>query len=232
MSIICRISASKALKTLSCETRAILREAIGAFRRNSTRYILALLLAAPILAMLMRVDPALADLIRIEDSTTADSAAGTLSRIGKTDAATLWLCIGLFASSAIMARPKLRRLGLCIILAVIVSGIGVNLLRPAFGRARPYSENAGSFHPITLTHEFNGFPSGHSSEAWTLATVISISCPPAALPACTYALSMQWARVQRKQHFPSDVIGGMLWGVACALPFGIAYRRLGSADKL
>jgi membrane-associated phospholipid phosphatase len=189
------------------------------------RYLIAVVILLPLIIWCTRFDPQLAGMIRIEGSEPANSLAGELSRIGKTDGMTLLLVAFIFAIGRFFDKPRVVKLAACILLSVIVSGIGVNILRPAFGRARPYSEEAGTFHGPAFGHEFNSFPSGHSSEAWTVATVVSFACPPAAIPACAYAGSMMWARVQRKQHFPMDVMAGALWGIACGLPFAMAARR-------
>lgn len=188
-------------------------------------YLCALVVVAPALWYLMRFDQVVLTSIQIQGSDSANNIAGKLSRIGKTDGATLCLSVLLLVGGGLFRKTRATRVAICLLLAVIVSGIGVNVLRPAFGRARPYSAEAGTFHGPSLGHERNSFPSGHSSEAWTLATVVSFAYPPAAIPACAYAGSMMWARMQRNQHFPMDVTGGALWGIACALPFAIVARR-------
>jgi len=215
-----------------CPMQSVFAQIAGVFREAGRiawgwkwYYLAALVLTAPLLFLLMHFDAALLATIRLPESETANSVAGKLSRIGKTDGVTLWLSMALLLVGIFTKRTRFTRAGLCLVCAVIVSGIGVNVLRPSFGRARPYSENAGTFHPISANHEFNSFPSGHSSEAWTVATVISIAFPPAAVPACAYAGSMMWARMQRAQHFPADVLGGMIWGILCALPFAVQLRK-------
>lgn len=208
-----------------CGIKAICRDAGRTAWSWKWRYLVLIVVFLPVLLWCTRYDPQLAGAIRIEDSATANDIAGDLSRIGKTDGMTLCLAALSFAFGRFFGKPRAVRLAACILLAVLVSGIGVNILRPAFGRARPYSEVAGTFHGPSVGHEFNSFPSGHSSEAWAVATVVSFACPPAAIPACAYAGSMMWARVQRKQHFPMDVMAGALWGIACGLPFALAARR-------
>jgi membrane-associated phospholipid phosphatase len=188
-------------------------------------YLCAIVVTAPALWYLMRFDQTVLSSIQLQNSEFANNAAGKISRIGKTDGATLCLCVLLLVIGGLFRKTSAARVAICLMLAVIVSGIGVNVLRPAFGRARPYSADAGTFHGPSIGHEYNSFPSGHSSEAWTLATVVSFAYPPAAVPACAYAGSMMWARMQRNQHFPMDVAGGALWGIACALPFAVAARR-------
>ena len=188
-------------------------------------YLAALVVILPALLWMTRYDTSLIRHFQLDDNPAANDIAGEVSTIGKTNGTTLWLCLALFAAAYFFKKARPAKIAVCILLALMVSGIGVNILRPAFGRARPYSVEAGTFHGPSFGHEYNGFPSGHSSEAWTVATVVSFAYPPAALPASAYAGTMMWARMQRNQHFPVDVLAGAFWGIACALPFAIVARR-------
>lgn len=199
-------------------------------RIHRWRYVAALAVLAVVLPVLMQFDPVLLPAAQVQTPGWRQ-VGSTLSEWGKTDHVTLLVVVGLFAAAAIWRRRSLARLGLCVLLAVAVSGISVNILRPAFGRARPYSEHAGEFHWLETTHEFNSFPSGHSSEAWAVATVLVATCPPAVIPCGLYAGSMLWARMEVDRHFPSDVLAGMAWGILCALPFAATARKV-IADKV
>ena len=217
------------IKSIFLEMRDILREAGRIAWGWKWWYLASLAILAPLLLLMMRHDIAAQSFIRAANCPNADAFAGAMSRIGETTGMTLCLYAVLLTVGIIFKREKMKRVALCIMLAVIVSGVGVNIMRPSFGRARPYSEQAGTFHHFSAKSEFNGFPSGHSSEAWTLATIVSIAYPPAAVPACAYAGGMMWARMQRNQHFPADVTAGAIWGIMCALPFAMAYRKKSAA---
>lgn len=219
---------SSAIKTVAGKS---LREAWDVLRETwklawswKWYYLLATIVVVPVLVYCVRFDISLSAQFHTEGEGVT-KLAKRLSRIGRADGMSLALVVSLLISARIFRSAKAARVALCIVLSVLVSGIGVNVLRPAFGRARPYTGDAGAFHGPSFTHQYNSFPSGHSSEAWTVATVVSFAYPPAAIPVAAYAGSIMWARVQLGQHFPVDVMGGAFWGIACALPFGVILRR-------
>jgi membrane-associated phospholipid phosphatase len=205
--------------------RESLSDAGAAVWRWKWWYLLTLAVAGPLLWYLMRFDPVVLGAVRTPDSPFAMRVASFITKMGETQWTTLILYAILLFIGIVMRRERVLRVALCLMLAVIVSGIGVNILRASFGRARPYAVDAGSFNGFSTKHQYNSFPSGHSSEAWTVATIVSGAYPPATIPACAYAGSMMWARMEQNQHFPVDVLGGAIWGVLCTLPFAAAARR-------
>lgn len=62
------------------------------------------------------------------------------------------------------------------------------------------------------------FPSGHTSEAFSTATTVSIEYPHWYIiaPAALWATSVAYSRMHLGVHYPSDVVGGMLTGVGSA----------------
>jgi membrane-associated phospholipid phosphatase len=70
----------------------------------------------------------------------------------------------------------------------------------------------------------NGFPSGHAFGAtlfygaiWiVLPAVVSqpIACRMMRIAAVVVALGICWSRIRLGAHWPSDVLGGILWGLA------------------
>lgn len=87
-----------------------------------------------------------------------------------------------------------------------------------FGRARPNAElGAHSFHPFNSTYQ--SFPSGHATNAFSIATAIATrydDVPWVAPVAYTLASSVAVARVNSHVHWPSDVVAGALIGRAMA----------------
>jgi undecaprenyl-diphosphatase len=63
------------------------------------------------------------------------------------------------------------------------------------------------------------FPSGHTLHAFANATLIALHCPPAAVPVLLFAACVGASRVFLAAHFTSDVLAGMLLGIAIA--FGV-----------
>jgi len=94
--------------------------------------------------------------------------------------------------------------------AAIYSTIAMQGLKMLTQRTRPYMGGNGSF--------FNGgdsFPSGHSMEAWALATVIAKEYPNKRLVKIgmySFATAVSLSRITAERHYASDVLVGSSLG--------------------
>ena len=71
------------------------------------------------------------------------------------------------------------------------------------------------------------FPSGHASRAFALAGVVAVRFRwKLGGAAMAYATLVGLSRVYMGLHYPSDILGGALLGIALAVLVGIASRRL------
>ncbi|MGD9519205.1 MAG: phosphatase PAP2 family protein [Armatimonadota bacterium] len=61
-----------------------------------------------------------------------------------------------------------------------------------------------------------GFPSGHASAVWALATVLAHNYPEHEEVAYSYAVAMTWARRATRWHTWAQSLAGSLLGWACA----------------
>lgn len=108
---------------------------------------------------------------------------------------------------------KLKRVGLFTVGASIASAIATTVVKNTFERVRP-NENRG---PYNFFEKGNAsFYSGHTAEAFTLATVISEMYKEdyPIIPWISYGLASitAYARVHDKAHWASDVIIGAAAG--------------------
>ncbi|MEX2116180.1 MAG: phosphatase PAP2 family protein [Bacteroidota bacterium] len=95
--------------------------------------------------------------------------------------------------------------------------LGVTLaLKEIIGRPRPFDTLEG----VKVKHQWStlglSFPSGHTSQAFTIATVISLSYNDLAItiPMFLWAGAVGYGRVYLGVHYPSDIVGGMAIGIA------------------
>ena len=86
----------------------------------------------------------------------------------------LGLMTALYATGEVFQQNSLRKTALLSIESWLTAGVIVGGIKFVFGRARPYKdEGSHSFHPFSTKSGFNSFPSGHSSSAFAVATVIA-----------------------------------------------------------
>jgi membrane-associated phospholipid phosphatase len=102
--------------------------------------------------------------------------------------------------------------GATLITSVIVS----NILKYGINRTRPFDEHP-EIEKATSVHS-PSFPSGHTSNAFALATSLSLSYPKwyVILPSFTWAATVAYVRMDLGVHYPSDVLIGTLIGVGSA----------------
>ena len=95
--------------------------------------------------------------------------------------------------------------------ALLASGVFMGLKR-RFRRRRPCDMASHLFFDVRPPDAFS-FPSGHTMNAFAIATVLALSFPPL-LPALAFlAASIGASRVVLGLHYPSDVGAGAALGV-------------------
>jgi undecaprenyl-diphosphatase len=109
-----------------------------------------------------------------------------------------------------------RRAALIIMVVPILAGVTNSLLKEAFARARPdvvpHLDSIGNL----------AYPSGHASNAmafFLLAALLLATKRPRLWRSAAVALALLigTSRIMLGVHWPSDVLGGWLWGAAFAL---------------
>jgi undecaprenyl-diphosphatase len=117
-----------------------------------------------------------------------------------------------------------------LILAVaMVTAMGLtDLLKAVFNLPRPFQILSLRLVPRGETPTSPGFPSGHTTNAFTVATVIWSRYPGWRIPFLILAVATGISMIVLGLHFPSDVLGGLFLGVFCGT-FVLSLAKLRSS---
>ncbi|MEQ1531779.1 MAG: phosphatase PAP2 family protein, partial [Methylococcales bacterium] len=90
------------------------------------------------------------------------------------------------------------------------------ILKNSLKRNRPQAALENFRSIITPSDQFS-FPSGHTSAAFMMATLISYFIPALMIPLFSWAALVGFSRVILGVHFPTDTLVGVALGVGSAL---------------
>jgi undecaprenyl-diphosphatase len=115
-----------------------------------------------------------------------------------------------------------RRLApFALVLVSVAAADGLaGLVKLAVGEHRPNEPD-----PLVTIPHSHSFPSGHTATSFAAATVLTALVPRAAPAFFLLAAAIAYSRLYVGVHFPLDVVGGAVIGVATALLLLAAARR-------
>lgn len=141
-----------------------------------------------------------------------------ISLVGNSGAC--WIALG----GLLLLFRRTRWLGVAVMLSLVLSSlITEGLLKDLVARPRPCSV----FMPSFITHcpHSPSFPSGHTTAAFAAAGVLLFLGCRWAWVAIVAALLMGLSRMALFVHYPTDVMGGIVVGLASAFVVAWGLRR-------
>ena len=143
-----------------------------------------------------------------------------ITRLG--DAGMVWILLAVI----LLVIPKTRKSGIILMVALCVDFVLCNgILKNLFARIRPCNINTQVQLLIARPNDFS-FSSGHTAASFTAVAALYLSgekklWKPALMLACLIAFSRLYLYV----HYPTDILGGVLVGIAAGYIGYIAVSR-------
>jgi membrane-associated phospholipid phosphatase len=160
-------------------------------------------------------DESVRDHLQEHRTQRTDRIADAFEPFGSQYAAGVLLGYGLIGTLA--DKPGARSVALDgAVSSVIAAGLVVPALKEITGRSRPrVDQGAHDFHPFSGSASF---PSGHTAEAFALATVIAENNDRLWVKGLAYGVAtlVAYSRMESDAHFLSDVTAGAMIGVGVA----------------
>ncbi|HTY37765.1 MAG TPA: phosphatase PAP2 family protein [Bacteroidota bacterium] len=131
------------------------------------------------------------------------------------------IAAGAFALHGLLTENNAtKKVGFEIVQAALYSGGLTTALKLALGRARPFmNEGTSRYRLFTIWDDgYHSFPSGHTTLAFALSTVLSRNADSRTLKVLAYvpAAMTVFSRVYQDYHWTSDCVAGAIIGYVVA----------------
>ena len=141
----------------------------------------------------------------------------------------LILCGSVYGAGLLLGEGEVRKTGIMMFETLIWSGLVTDFLKSALGRSRPYmDEGSLTFHPFQFKAGTTSLPSGHTTVAFALSSVLSERINNRAISVGLYSLAglTAFARIYHNVHWFSDTFLGAAVGTVA----GIAIVRFNDEE--
>lgn len=136
----------------------------------------------------------------------------------------------------ILLIPKTRRIGITLMILIVISTLLTGYIKCGVDRDRPDFEYEGAPFPVPISKDTfalfceGGFdasyPSGHAARSMIFAIILGYALsdrfPRGAYLMFLYPVMISISRIYVLQHYPMDVLGGVVIGVMLA---GVMAKR-------
>lgn len=127
----------------------------------------------------------------------------------------------------LLAVPKTRRVG-CMLTAALLGTLLINniILKNLVARTRPYEVIEGLTYLVKKPTDLS-FPSGHAGSSFAAACIMFRRLPGRyGVPALVLAILISLSRLYVGVHYPSDVLFGVISGIAISYAAEMTVERL------
>ena len=139
----------------------------------------------------------------------------------------LWIALTVLA----LAFRRTRKAGFAMALALCLYMVsGHFILKPLFARPRPCDVNTAITILVKRPHG-HSFPSGHTASAFAAAFALWLQNRKLGVPALVLAAFIAFTRLYLYVHFPTDVLGGLVLGLALGFFASWLVDRLANKPK-
>ena len=126
-----------------------------------------------------------------------------------------WGLIWIAAAAGLLCTRSYRKTGAELFLALVFCLVVFSGLKALFPRERPFVDYPHAALLISPPRS-SSFPSGHAMSSFTCASVLFSSNRKAGTAAFVLAALIAFSRLYLFVHYPSDVLAGILLGLAAA----------------
>ncbi len=163
--------------------------------------------------MLFALDEEIRDIFEDARSSTTDDLANIFEPFGN-GAFTLPALAAFYVFGHFDENDKAKRTALIATESFLITGLYTTVIKAAFGRHRPSTgDSSTSFDGFTTDH--NSFPSGHTSTAFAIATVVANEYEKVPyIKPLSYGLATLTglSRINDEKHWASDIFLGAALG--------------------
>jgi hypothetical protein len=170
------------------------------------------LCAAAVLGTALLLDRPVDDAMARSTSPSRDRLARNLAKPGGTPG--LVLMGAGYVGFSLLGWEESRSVVVDMGIATVLAQAAVLPLKFAAGRSRP-DEGEGAHHFVPFSSR-ESFPSGHTTQAFAMASALAARCDSPWVGVCAYGAAglVGLARLEARQHFASDVVTGAILGTA------------------
>ena len=169
----------------------------------------------------MGIELEILNLIQKLRTPVGDTLMCFITKLG--DAGIIWILLAVI----LLALPKTRKTGIVVTAALCVDLVLCNgILKNLFARVRPCDVNTSIQLLVARPTDFS-FPSGHTAASFASVSALYFAgekklWKPALMLSCLIAFSRLYVYV----HYPTDVLGGIVIGIAAGYVGYLLVNRL------